>query len=113
MASTPAPYDAIVIGSGIGGLSCACALSRTGYRVLVLEKHFVPGGLTQTFEREGFRWDVGLHYIGEMGEGGSARRILDWLGGSEIKFRSSGAVYDTLHFPQGFEIQFARPERLH
>lgn len=110
MTAAPTSYDAIVIGSGMGGLACACALTRVGYRVLVLEKHFAPGGLTQTFEREGFRWDVGVHYIGEMGEGGSSRRILDWLCAGAIEFRSTGAVYDTMHFPEGFEIQFARPE---
>jgi all-trans-retinol 13,14-reductase len=110
MASEPGPYDAIVIGSGMGGLACACALTRTGYRVLLLEKHFAAGGLTQTFEREGFRWDVGVHYIGEMGEGASGRRILDWLCAGKIEFRSTGAVYDTMHFPEGFNIQFVRPE---
>jgi all-trans-retinol 13,14-reductase len=54
-------FDVIVIGSGIGGLACAVALSRSGRKVLVLEQHFVAGGLTQTFGREGFTWDVGLH----------------------------------------------------
>jgi all-trans-retinol 13,14-reductase len=110
MNAPPATYDAIVIGSGIGGLACACALTRTGYRVLVLEQHFAAGGLTQTFSREGFTWDVGMHYLGEMGEGQAARTVLDWLSGGAIEFRSMGPVYETMHFPQGFEIQFARPE---
>jgi all-trans-retinol 13,14-reductase len=60
-------WDAIVLGSGIGGLACAAALARTGYAVLVVEQHYVAGGLTQTFHRSGFRWDVGVHYLGEMG----------------------------------------------
>jgi all-trans-retinol 13,14-reductase len=50
------PIDAIVIGSGIGGLACACALTRSGRKVLVLERDFAAGGLTQTFSREGFTW---------------------------------------------------------
>jgi cation diffusion facilitator CzcD-associated flavoprotein CzcO len=41
-------FDAFVIGSGISGLACACALTRSGLKVLVLEKHFAAGGLTQT-----------------------------------------------------------------
>lgn len=103
-------FDAIVIGSGIGGLACACALTHMGHKVLVLEQHFVPGGLTQTFSRHGFSWDVGLHYLGEMGTGGAGRRVLDWLSDRAIDFISMGPVYDTMHFPDGFEIQFAKPE---
>lgn len=56
------PWDAIVIGSGIGGLSCAAILSRVGKRVLVLEQHDVIGGCTHTFEAKGFEFDTGLHY---------------------------------------------------
>jgi all-trans-retinol 13,14-reductase len=103
-------FDVIVIGSGIGGLACACALTRLGRRVLVLEQHFVAGGLTQTFRRGKFQWDVGVHYLGQMGAGGAARRVLDWLSGGAIQFQSVGPVYDTMHFPEGFEISFARPE---
>lgn len=103
-------FDAIVIGSGIGGLACACALTRMGYRVLVLERHFAAGGLTQTFSRDGFTWAVGLHYLGDMGEGGTARQMLDWLSGGAIRFAATGPVYDTVHLPHGFEFQFARPQ---
>lgn len=46
------PWDAIVIGSGIGGLAVAALLSRYGgKRVLVLERHYTPGGFTHTFRR--------------------------------------------------------------
>ncbi len=103
-------WDAIVIGSGMGGLACAAALARTGYAVLVVEQHYIAGGLTQTFHRGGFRWDVGVHYLGEMGPEGEAHGILDWLAGGAIKFTSLGAVYDTVHFPGNFEVQFARPQ---
>src|SRR6185503_15568805 len=104
------PFDAIVIGSGIGGLACACALTRMGYRVLVLERHFAAGGLTQTFSRDGFTWAAGVHYLGDMGEGGTARQVLDWLSGETIRFSPTGPVYDTVHLPGGFEFQFARPQ---
>ncbi len=82
----------------------------SGLTVLVLERHFAAGGLTQTFSRNGFTWAVGLHYLGDMGEGGSARKILDWLSGAAVRFAPSGPVYDTVHLPDRFEFQFARPE---
>jgi all-trans-retinol 13,14-reductase len=110
MSTDPRSWDAIVIGSGIGGLACGAALARTGHAVSVVEQHYVPGGLTQTFHRSGFRWDVGVHYLGDMGPGGEAHAILDWLAGGAIKFAPLGAVYDTIHFPGGFEVQFARPQ---
>ena len=110
MAQDRNSWDVIVIGSGIGGLACAAALARTGHRVLVLEQHYVSGGLTQTFHRSGFRWDVGVHYLGEMGPEGEAHAVLDWLAGGAIKFASLGTVYDTIHFPGNFAVQFARPQ---
>jgi flavin-dependent dehydrogenase len=54
-------FDVIVIGSGIGGLACAVAPSRSGRTVLVLEQHFVAGGLTQTFSPDAIAdayWDM-------------------------------------------------------
>ena len=46
-------YDAIVIGSGIGGLTTAALLSKLGKRVCVLEQHYTAGGYTHSYEREG------------------------------------------------------------
>ena len=46
-------YDVIIIGSGMGGLSCAASLSRFGLTVLVLEQHDVAGGGTHTFHIDG------------------------------------------------------------
>lgn len=51
--------DYVVIGSGIGGLSAAALLSYYGYSVVVLESHYLPGGVAHTFEREGFHFDAG------------------------------------------------------
>ncbi|MCL4708094.1 NAD(P)/FAD-dependent oxidoreductase [bacterium] len=57
-----AEFDAIIIGSGLGGLSCAAAFARQGFRPLVLEKHDRPGGYATTFTRPGgFEFDVSLH----------------------------------------------------
>ena len=55
-------FDAVIIGSGLGGLSCAAAFARQGFRPVVLEKHDRPGGYATTFNRPGgFVFDVSLH----------------------------------------------------
>jgi len=55
-------FDAVIIGSGLGGLSCAAAFARQGFRPLVLEQHDRPGGYATTFKRPGgFTFDVSLH----------------------------------------------------
>lgn len=102
-------FDVIVIGSGMGGMTTATALSRLDHQVLLLEQAQAIGGLTHSFSRDGFSWDVGLHYCGLFGRDQPAGKILDWLSGGTIEFQSIGTVYDTLHFPDAFEISVARP----
>ena len=51
--------DIIVIGSGIGGLSCAALLAHYGFDVIVCESHSIPGGAAHSFERQGFKFDSG------------------------------------------------------
>jgi phytoene dehydrogenase-like protein len=72
-------YDVIIIGSGAGGLTAAVALARAGKRVLVLEQHDRPGGWTHSFTLNGYRFSPGVHYIGDLQEGGGLRRIYDGL----------------------------------
>ena len=101
--------DVIVIGSGMGGMTTAAALCKVGHKVLVLEQAPFAGGLTYSFSREGFTWDVGLHYCGTFGHDQPGGKILDWLSDTSIDFASVGPVYDTLHFPGGFELAVSRP----
>ncbi len=55
-------YDAVIVGSGLGGLSCAAAFARQGFKALVLEQHDKPGGYATAFQRPGgFNFDVSLH----------------------------------------------------
>ncbi len=55
-------YDAIIIGSGLAGLTCANTLARAGHRVLLLEQHYKLGGLATWFRRPGGHiYDISLH----------------------------------------------------
>jgi all-trans-retinol 13,14-reductase len=94
----PDGWDAIVIGSGLGGLTAASMLGRhAGKRVLVLERHYTAGGFTHTFHRPGYEWDVGVHYVGDVHRPGSLlRRAFDHLTDGELAWADMGEVYDTI-----------------
>ncbi len=91
-------WDAIVVGSGIGGLSVAATLSKmAGKRVLVLERHYTAGGYTHTFRRPGYEWDVGIHYIGDVSHPkGMTRRLFDFITDGELEWADMGDVYDRI-----------------
>ncbi|MBW1668770.1 MAG: NAD(P)-binding protein [Deltaproteobacteria bacterium] len=78
-----AEYQVIVIGSGAGGLSAALSLSKNGFSVLLLEAMPSFGGYLNPFRRGPYRFDTGLHYLGQLGEGQPFRRLLETLGISE------------------------------
>ncbi len=93
-------HDTVVIGSGIGGLTAAALLARVrGERVLVLEQHHKAGGLTHTFERKGWEWDVGLHYVGDMGEGAFPRRIIDFISCGRLQWERLPEPFEHYSFP--------------
>ena len=72
--------DHIIIGSGIGSLTTAVWLAKSGKKVIVLERHYVPGGFTHSFKRKhGFKWDVGVHYVGNVGPNDSLKPFFDYL----------------------------------
>jgi len=108
-------WNAIVIGSGMGGLTAAAALARCGQRVLVLEQHFTLGGMTQTFERQGFTFGTGLHYIGGCadapGAAGRFGRLLHWLGDGSLQFSPLPQQFDVVRLldanAPGGELRFA------
>ena len=70
MKSNKENFDAIIIGSGIGGLVTASQLAAKGARVLVLEKYVIPGGSGGSFKRKGYIFDVGASMIFGFGDKG-------------------------------------------
>ncbi len=85
----------------MGGLAFASIMSKLRkWRVLVLERHFRIGGFTHTFTRPGgWSWDVGLHYVGEMGEGMMGRRLFDLITDGGVKWNPMPDVYDVFVYP--------------
>ncbi len=91
------PYDAIVIGSGLGGLTTAALMAKAGKRVLVLERHYTAGGFTHSFRRRGYEWDVGVHYIGDVHKPHSPmRRVFDTITDGQLQWAKMDAVYDSM-----------------
>lgn len=62
-------YDVIIIGSGMGGLVCGSYLAKAGLRVIIVEQHDKVGGYCTSFRRNGYRFDVGVHYLGGVKKG--------------------------------------------
>ncbi|MBR0385909.1 MAG: NAD(P)/FAD-dependent oxidoreductase [Erysipelotrichaceae bacterium] len=76
-------YDLIVIGAGNGGLMTACRAAQLGLKVLVVERHNMPGGAATSFVGGRFDFDASLHEIPDFGQGasrGELGRLFDELG---------------------------------
>lgn len=82
-------FDVVVIGAGIGGLSCAALTAKYGLRTLCLETHDTPGGVAHSFDRYSqaskttpFRFDSGPSLISGLSAKGTnpLRQVLDAIG---------------------------------
>ena len=105
-------FDAIIIGSGVGGLATAICLARAGQKVLVLEQHYVPGGWSHSFTLNGQRFSPGVHYVGLIEYGDAINELYCGLGiaNDMVFFRMNPKAYEhclinneTIDLPAGIE----------
>jgi all-trans-retinol 13,14-reductase len=72
-------FDYVILGAGLGGLATAACLTRQGYRVVVLEKHYLPGGCCHTFDYGDYRFCADVHYISQCGAGQTIGQFLNYI----------------------------------
>ena len=105
-------YDAIVIGSGVGGLSAALKIARSGCSVLVLEAMTSFGGYLNPFHRKGYTFDTGLHIVGEVAKEDTFSMLLEELGLSNaIEFNElDPGGFDRYIFPD-YELKLGKGKK--
>ena len=107
--------DAIIIGSGIGGMTTGVLMAKSGKKVLVLEQHDQAGGCCHTFIDKGklkiyevsgfffqiliiscagYEFDVGIHYIGEVNPGNLNRTFIDQITEGQLEWEPLNDIYD-------------------
>jgi len=103
--AVPEQVDVAIIGAGTSGLTAAAYLARSGKSVALFDPHYVAGGAATQFARgkapQRFRFDIGLHYIGEVGRDQALGRILHDVGALDrIGFSQLDPdAYDVFTFP--------------
>ncbi|KAJ6756186.1 hypothetical protein OIU79_028568 [Salix purpurea] len=102
-------YDAIVIGSGIGGLVAATQLAVKGAKVLVLEKYVIPGGSSGYYERDGYTFDVGSSVMFGFSDKGNLNLITRALKavGCEMEVIPDPTTVH-FHLPNDLSVQVHR-----
>lgn len=103
-------YDAVIIGSGLGGLECAHILSKAGMSVLLLERGTQAGGCLQSYRRHGLAFDTGFHYVGGLDKGQSLHSAFRHLGLLRLPWQRLDNHFDrvtignqTINFAQGYD----------
>ncbi len=109
MVETAETFDAIVIGSGIGGLVTATQLAAKRAKVLVLESYIIPGGSAGYFERAGYRFDVGASMIFGFGQKGTTNLLTRALQAVDVSIETiPDPVQIHYHLPGGLDLKVHR-----
>ncbi len=99
----PEEVDVAIIGAGTGGLTAATYLAQHGLRVAVFDQHYVAGGCATQFTRGSgdarYNFDVGIHYVGDCGEGGLIPEVLRQVEVEQDFVKMDWDGFDTLVFP--------------
>ena len=99
----------IIIGSGLGGLTCGFILQKNGYDVTVLEQGHQIGGCLQCFSRQGVKFETGMHFIGSAAEGQTMNRLMNFLCLTDVElspldpkgYDTIALAGETFRFPNG------------
>jgi phytoene dehydrogenase-like protein len=104
-------YDAVIIGSGLGGLSCAAAFARQGFKPLVVEQHSKPGGYATTFMRPGgFVFDSSLHSTGVGLRDGRANLISGFPEIKDVEFVLQPSLFRVIFPDHDFRVAQKNPQ---
>jgi phytoene dehydrogenase-like protein len=93
-------YDAVIIGAGVGGLTCANLLAGEGLRVLLIERHYVVGGFCSAFKRNGYTFDAATHFYPLLGNPATITGELLGRLGVRTEWVRMDPV-DQFHLPDG------------
>ncbi len=106
-------YDAIVIGSGLGGLTAGALCAHAGKRVLLLERNASFGGAASTYRHGTMMVEASLHETADpratMDPKGAVFEVLDL--NNDLKFVQAPDIYEVrgpivgepFVLPHGFE----------
>lgn len=88
------PFDTVFVGAGLGALSAASLLAQRGHRVLVVDRHNVPGGYATNFKRKDFTFDVSLHSFDGVVRGADSFKVIEACGvADKVEFLHHPTLY--------------------
>jgi all-trans-retinol 13,14-reductase len=99
-------YDFVIVGGGIGGLICGCLLSKEGYKVCILEKHYVIGGGLHVFKNHNMVFETGIHYVSGFSHNQVLSKLFNFLGVMEkLKLKDLATdAFDIMHIGEDNQI---------
>ncbi|MEN8134150.1 MAG: FAD-dependent oxidoreductase [Thermodesulfobacteriota bacterium] len=104
-------YDQVIIGGGLSGLAAGIRLARFGYKVVILEKHSIAGGLNSYYYRQGRLLETGLHAMTNFAppalKAAPLNRLFRQLKLSRKRFITHQQLRSTICFPDNLSLSFS------